>query len=156
MNFPLHALVPCFYEWDVSDEGGQQDPTEYTETPLFAIDGQAQTDEARKQTATRVIFRKHLRDKALTWNQSLAAEIRGNWESLEAAFLTRFALVPRKKVDQTRFLNLVVNFRQKSRSIVEYTIEGDQLNVECPEKFRDLLVHQFIAGLDDIGKVDLV
>lgn len=140
----------------MNDNGGQQDPAEFIETLLFAIDGQAYTDEARKQTATRVIFRTHLRDKALTWYQSLASEVRGNWESLKATFLTRFALVPRKEVNQARFLNLVVNFRQKVRSIVEYTREGDQLNAECPENFRDVLGHQFLAGLDDKGKVDLV
>lgn len=39
---------------------------------------------------------------------------------------------------------------------MEYTREGDRLNAECPEKFRDVLGHQFIAGLDDKGKVDLV
>ncbi len=55
-----------------------------------------------------------------------------------------------------RFLNLVFNLRQQGRSNVEYTREGDQLNAECPEKFRDVLGHQFIAGLDDRGKVDLV
>ena len=156
MNFSLHDLVPCFYGRDVSDEGGQQDPTEFIETLLFAIDGQNYTDETRKQTATRVIFRTHLRDKALTWYQSLAAGVRGNWESLEVAFLARFALVAQKGFDQTRFLNLVVNFRQKGRSIVEYTREGDKLNAECPEKFRDVLGYQFIAGLDDKRKVDLV
>ena len=62
----------------------------------------------------------------------------------------------RKGFDQTRFLNLVVNFRQRGRSIIEYTREGDQLNAECPEKFCDVLGHQFIAGLDDQRKVDLV
>ena len=72
------------------------------------------------------------------------------------AFLTRFALVPWKKVDQTRFLNLVFNLRRRGRSIVQYTREGDQFNTECPEKFCDVLGHQFIAGLDDRGKVDLV
>lgn len=61
-----------------------------------------------------------------------------------------------KGFDQTRVLNLVVNFRQKGRSIVEYKREGDKLNAECPEKFRDVLGHQFIAGLDDKRKVDLV
>ena len=106
--------------------------------------------------ATRVVFRTHLRDKALTWYQSLAAEVRGNWEFLEVAFLARFALVAQKEFDQTRFLNLVVNFRQKGRSIVEYTREGDKLNAECPEKSRDVLGHQFIAGLDDKRKVDLI
>ncbi|MCJ1343817.1 hypothetical protein MMC31_002014 [Peltigera leucophlebia] len=156
MNSSLNDLVPCFYGRDVSDYGGQQDPAEFIETLLFAIDGQTYTDEARKQTATRVIFRTHLRDKALFWYQGLAAEVRGNWKSLEATFLTRFALVPRKEVDQRRFLNLVVNFRQRGRNIVEYTREGDKLNAECPEKFRDVLGHQFIAGLDDKGKVDLV
>ena len=87
MNFSLNDLVPCFYGRDVSDHGGQQDPAEFIETVLFAIDGHTYSDEARKQIAIRVIFRVNLRDKALIWYQSLTAEIRGNWESLEAAFL---------------------------------------------------------------------
>ena len=134
MPFLFNDLVPCFYGRDINDEGGQEDPSEFIETLFFAIDGQNYTDQARKQTATRVIFRTHLREKALTWYQSLAAGVRGNWESLEVAFLARFALVAQKELDQTRFLNLVVNFRQKGRSIVEYTREGDKLNAECPEK----------------------
>ncbi len=60
-------------------------------TLLFAIDGQAYTVEARQQTATRVIFHTRLRDKALLWYQDFTAEVRGNWQSLEAAFLARFA-----------------------------------------------------------------
>ncbi len=39
---------------------------------------------------------------------------------------------------------------------MEYTREGDQLNAKCNEKFCDVLGHQFIAGLDDREKVDLV
>lgn len=99
MNFSLNGLVPCFYGRDSSDHGGQQDPAEFIETVLFAMDGHTYSDEARKQMATRVIFRVNLRDKARIWYQSLAAEIRGNWESLEAAFLVRFELVPRKEVN---------------------------------------------------------
>ena len=34
---------------------------------------------------------------------------------------------------------------------MEYTREGDQLNAECPEKFRGVLGHR-----DDKGKVDLI
>ncbi len=72
------------------------------------------------------------------------------------AFLTRFALIPRKKVDQTLLLHLVFNFRQLGRCILEYSRKGEQLNAECPKKFRDILGHEFITGLDDRGKVDLV
>lgn len=78
MNSSLNGLVPNFYGRDMSDNGEQKDPAEFIETLLFAIDGQAYTDEARKQTATRVIFRTHLRDKALTWYRSLASEVRDN------------------------------------------------------------------------------
>lgn len=67
----LNDLVPCFYGRDVNDEGGQQDPAEFIETLLFAIDGQAFTDEARKQTVTRVILRTRLRHKLLLWYQDL-------------------------------------------------------------------------------------
>lgn len=73
---------------------------------------QVYTDDVRKQIATRVIFRTRLRDKALLWYQDLTAEIRGNWKSHEGESLTLFALVPRKEVDQTRFLNQVFNLRQ--------------------------------------------
>lgn len=79
-----------------------------------------------------------------------------NWQLLETASLSQFAPVARKEVSQTRFLNLVFNFRQRGRSIVEYTREGDQPNGECPEKFRDVLGHHSIAGLDGKGKADLV
>ena len=152
----LNDLVPLLYGSDKSDEGRQQDPAEFVENLTFVIDGQVYTNEDRKQIATRVIFRTRLRDKALPWYQSLPAEVRSNWESLEVALLTQYALVPRKEIDQTRFLNLVFNLRQQGCSIVEYTRERDQLNAEGPEKFRDVLGHQFTAGLDDSWKVDLV
>lgn len=61
-----------------------------------------------------------------------------------------------KKVDQTQFLNLVFKFRKRGRSIVDYTRERDQLNAECPEKFCDVLDHQFITRLDNKRKIDFV
>lgn len=110
-----------------------------------------------KHTLLRpVIFHTRLRDKALLWYQDFTAEVRGNWQSLEAAFLARFALVPRKEVGQTWFLNLVLNFKQRGRSIVNYIREGDQLNAKCPGKFPGVLGHQLLAGLDDKGKVGLI
>ena len=54
------------------------------------------------------------------------------------------------------FLNLVLNLKQQGRNIVDYIREEDQLNAKCPEKFRDVLGHQFIMGLDNKRKVDLV
>lgn len=65
MTSSLNGLVPCFYGRDASDEGRQQDPAEFIENLTFAIDGQTYTDETRKQTATPVIFRTRLRNKAL-------------------------------------------------------------------------------------------
>lgn len=99
MASSLNNLVPLFYRRDASDEGGQQDLAEFIENLTFAIDGQIYTDEVRKQTATRVIFRPRLGDKALLCYRGLPAKVQSNWESLETAFLTRFALVPRKEVD---------------------------------------------------------
>ncbi len=138
MATSLKDLIPRFFGLDVSDERRQGDPAEFIENLSFAIDGQTYTDENGKLTATRFIFPKHLRDKALLWYHGLN-ETRANWQLLEAALLSRFVLVARKEVDQTRFLNLVSNFRQRGRSIVKYTREGDQLKAECPEKFRDVL-----------------
>lgn len=112
MASSLHDLVPLFYGRDANDEGGQQDPAEFIETLTFAIDGQVYADEIRKQTATRVIFRTRLQDKALLWYQELAADVRGNWQALETTCHARFALVPYKEMDQTWFLNLVLNLKQ--------------------------------------------
>ena len=78
MSFPLNDLVPCLYGRDVNDDSGQQDPAEFIETVLIAIDGHTYSNEARKHMATQVIFRVYLRDKALIWYQSLAAGVRGN------------------------------------------------------------------------------
>ena len=60
MASSLIDLVPTFNGRNPNDEGGQQDPAKFIENLTFAIDGQAYTDEARKQTATRVIFRTRL------------------------------------------------------------------------------------------------
>lgn len=59
-------------------------------------------------------------------------------------------------MDQTWFFNLILNLKQQSQSIVDYTREEDQLHAKWPEKVRDVLGHQFTAGLDDTGKLDLV
>ena len=156
MAASLKDLIPHFFGRNVSDERGQEDPAEFIENLNFAIDGQTYTNENRKLTVTRVIFRTHLRDKALLWYHGFSAKTRANWHLLQTEFLSRFALVARKEVDQTCFFNLVFNFRQRERSIVEYTRERDQLNAECLEKFQDVLGHRCIARLDDKGKVDLV
>lgn len=51
---------------------------------------------------------------------------------------------------------MIFNFKQKKQSIVEYTRKRDQLNAKCFQKFEDVLSHQFIVGLDDKRKIDLV
>lgn len=135
MTSSINDLVPYFYGRDVNNERGQKDPAEFIETLLFTIDGQTYTSEATKQTATCVIFRSRLWDKASLWYQDLAADVQGNWQLLEAAFLARFALVPRKEMDQTWFLNLVLNLKQRGRSIVDYIRKRNQLNTKYPEKF---------------------
>lgn len=83
---------------------GDKKTADFLENLSFAIDSQVYTDENRKLTATRVIFRTQLRDKALLLYHGLS-ETRANWQLLETAFLARFAPVARKEVDQTRFLN---------------------------------------------------
>lgn len=97
MTTSLKDLIPHFFGRDINDEGGQEDPAESIDNLNFAIDGQSYTDENRKLTATRVIFLSHLRDKALLWYHSLNAETRANWQLLETAFLSRFALAVQKR-----------------------------------------------------------
>lgn len=40
--------------------------------------------------------------------------------------------------------------------MVKYIRDKDQLNINCPKKFGDMLGHQFIIKWDDKQKVDLV
>lgn len=47
-------------------------------------------------------------------------------------------------------------FRQKVYNIVKYIREGDRLKAEYPKKFQDLLRYQFIAGLYNKRKLELV
>lgn len=54
------------------------------------------------------------------------------------------------------FLNLVLNLEQRGWSIVNHTREGDSLKTRYRKKFWDLLRHQFVAGWDNKGKLDLV
>ena len=65
MVTPLKDLILYFSGRNVNDEGGQEDPAEYIKNLNFMVDGQTYTDEDQKLTITRVIFRTHLRDKAL-------------------------------------------------------------------------------------------
>ena len=99
MSSSLNDLVPCFYGRDGNDGGGQEDPAEFIENLNFAIDGQTHTDENRRLTASRGTFGTHLQDKALLWYHGLNGDTRANWLLLEAAFLSRFALIHRKEVD---------------------------------------------------------
>ena len=57
-------LIPHFFSRNVNDEGRQEDRAEFIENLNFAVDGQIYIDKTRKLTATRVIFRTHLQDKA--------------------------------------------------------------------------------------------
>lgn len=52
----FHDLVTLFYEHDVNDKSGQQDPAKFIEILTFAIDGQIYVNKIRKQIATQVIF----------------------------------------------------------------------------------------------------
>lgn len=94
--------IPHLFGRDVNDEGGQEDPAEFIEILNFAIDSQTYTDENRKLTATRVIFRTHLRDNALHWYRGLNAKTRASLKLLETAFLSRLGLEARKEVDQAQ------------------------------------------------------
>ena len=78
MATSLKDLIPHLFGRNVSDKGRQKDPAEFIENLNFAVGGQTNTDENRKLTTTRVIFRTHLRDKALLWYQGLSAETRAN------------------------------------------------------------------------------
>lgn len=60
MTSSLDDLVLLFYGRDANDDGGQQDLPQFIQTLNFAMDEQVYTNESRRKTITRVIFRIHL------------------------------------------------------------------------------------------------
>lgn len=88
MTASFKDLIFFFLSWNVSNERRQKDPVEFIKNLNFAVDAQTYINEKEKLTATLIIFRLHLRDKALFWYHDLNVKTQANWQWLEAVFIS--------------------------------------------------------------------
>lgn len=88
--------------------------------------------------------------------KDLKAKVRSNRAALKSQFLVEFKLTPRQDKDPNRFFHPVYNLKQNGRNIVAYAEEAEKLYKACSVKLEPFLPNQFIAGLDDESKIDMV
>lgn len=132
---------------------GAEDPVEHLETINFVVDEKYPTDPTKCLTVKRMAFRMRVKHDAQKWYASLDAETRADWDRLSASFLEEYKSEP--KVD-THFFSLLYNLKQNKKPIGQYVKDADKLYRKCPEKFREMFGSQFIAGLAEDSKLDMV
>lgn len=97
-----------------------------------------------------------MREKALEWYYDLPADTRSNWHKLKAKFIDKYKMVPKQKQDLNCYFNLVYNLKQRGRNIVTYIDKAKKLYKACSANLMSFLPHQFIAGLDNKFKINMV
>lgn len=65
-------------------------------------------------------------------------------------------MVKKPNADPNKYFNLVYNLRQGTKDIVDYVEETKRLHAKCPIDLKNYLEHQFVTGLTDDRKIDLV
>ena len=134
---------------------GYEDPTEYLETINFVVE-EKYLEATKALTVKRLVFRARLKDEALRWYQRLDAGIRSDWEGLSAAFTAEYKVEPKADTDPNKYFNLLYNLKQARKPIAQYVAEAEDLYRKCPEPLRDFMGSQFVAGLADESKLDMV
>jgi hypothetical protein len=142
---------PPFY----GRKDGKEDPYEFVENVEFVVEERDYT-EIRKATALRFTFRLHLREKAYEWYQKVIPDRKNNWKYLKADFLTEFRIMVVTTGDFNKYFSLVYNLKQRRSTIAQYVAEAEGLYEKCPADLRTYLGNQFIAGLADENKIDMV
>ena len=143
--------VPAFY----GRKDGYEDPIEYLETINFVVEEKYHED-PKVWTVKRLVLRGRLRDEALKWYQRLDPAARANWNELSAAFEMEYKIEPKGVGDPNQYFNLLYNLKQGRKSIAEYVSEAEDLYWKCPEPLKKFMGNQFVAGLADEGKLDMV
>lgn len=143
--------VPTFH----GKKDGYEDPTEYLETINFVVE-ERYSDEAKALTVKRMTFRGRLRDEASGWYQRLEPATRGNWTILSNEFVAEYKLEPRSGPDPNQFFNQLYNLKQGRKPITQYVQEAEDLYRKCPDALKAYMGNQFVAGIAEDGKLDMV
>lgn len=151
MDTPKEQIPPFYGRKD-----GKEDPCEFVENVEFVVEERDYTEATRKATALRFLFRLHLREKAYEWYQKVIPERKNSWERLKADFLAGFKIMVVTTGNPNKYFSLVYNLKQRKSTIAQYVAEAEGLYERCPSDLRTYLGNQFIAGLADENKTDMV
>ena len=143
--------VPTFH----GRKDGYEDPMEYLETITFVVE-EKYAESAKAGTVKRLVFRSRLREGAYVWYQRLQPATRGDWDLLSEEFATEYKLEPRGAVDPNQFFNQLYNLKQGKKQITQYVQEAEDLYRKCPDALKAYMGNQFVAGIADDGKLDMV
>ena len=143
--------VPLFY--GKKDEF--EDPLEYLETINFVVE-EKYTEPEKATTVKRMVFRSRLRDEAQRWYQRLHTDIRSDWLRLSEDFSMEYKLEPKSDPDPNKYFNQLYNLKQGSKPIAQYVSEAEDLYRKCPEPLKEFMGSQFVAGITDDSKLDIV
>ena len=143
--------VPTFH----GKRDGYEDPTEYLETIAFVVE-EKYAEPGKAATVKRLVFRSRLRGEALTWYQRLESTVRGDWTRLSELFAAEYKLEPRSGPDPNHFFNQLYNLKQGKKPIAQYVAEAEDLYRKCPDALKAYMGNQFVAGIADDAKLDMV
>ena len=140
----------------VGSKDGREDPVKFVEDVKTHVNSDEYPTIAKAEQTLRSHFQTHLKEKALEWYRDLLTDTRSNWSELKAKFVSEYKIVPRQERDLNRYFNLVYNLKQRGRNIVTYVDEAEKLYKACPANLMAFLPHQFVAGLDNESKINIV
>ena len=143
--------VPLFY----GKKDGFEDPSEYLEIINFVVE-EEYAEPAKAATVKRMVFRSRIRDEAQRWYQRLHPEVRSDWLRLSEDFSVEYKLEVKVDPDPNKYFNQLYNLKQGSKPIAQYVSEAEDLYRKCPEPLKALMGSQFVAGIADDSKVDMV
>lgn len=141
--------------WFYGKKDGYEDPVEHLETINFVVE-EKYTEATKASLVKRLVFRARLKDDAMSWYQRLDAATRGDWVLLSKAFEIEYKLEPKAEQDPNKYFNLLYNLKQGRKPIAQYVAEAEDLYRKCPEPLKDYMGNQFVAGIADDGKLDMV
>jgi hypothetical protein len=144
--------IPFFY----GRKDGFEDPKEHVETVDFIVDEKYEIASERNGQVKRMAFRSRLKDQAAKWYQQLDSETRADWNKLSTVFVSEFMLEARVESDPNKFFNQMYNLRQGKKPIAQYVNEAQTLYLQCPGHLREIFGNQFVAGIADENKLDMV
>ena len=144
--------IPFFY----GRKDGFEDPNEHIETIGFIVDEKYEPTSERNELVKRMAFRSRLKDQAAKWYQQLDSETRSNWKRLSTVFVFEFVLEARVESDPNKFFNQMYNLRQGKKPIAQYVNEAQTLYLQCPGNLQEMFSNQFVAGIADENKLDMV